>query len=154
MIRPGLSIYGFHPSKATEGLVDLRPARSVKAQVSYVKRIGMGDGVSYGLTWRAVAPTTVATLPLGYADGVHRAASNSMEVLIGGQRCRQVGRICMDQFVVEVPRGVEVSPGDEVVIVGTQGSETITTEELAGHAGTINYEISCAFGMRLPRIYL
>jgi len=153
MVRPGLSLYGFHPSPETAGRVDLRAARSVKAQVSYVKRIGMGEGVSYGLTWRAAAPTTVATLPLGYADGIHRAASNSMEVLIGGKRCHQIGRICMDQFVVEVPRGVEVSLGDEAVIVGTQGDETITTEEFAEHAGTINYEISCGFGMRLPRIY-
>ncbi len=153
MVRCGIAIYGLPPSSACEGVVDLRPAMRVAARVSLVKRIGMGEGVSYGLTWRAAAPTTIATLPLGYADGVHRVLSGSMEVLLGGVRCPQAGRVCMDQFMVEVPRGVEVSLGDEAVLVGTQAGETVTMEELAEKAGTINYEMACAFGMRLPRSY-
>jgi alanine racemase len=126
---------------------------SVKARVSFVKRIGLGEGVSYGLTWRAAAPTTIATLPLGYADGVHRLLSNRMEVLIGGRRCRQVGRVCMDQLMVEVPDGLDVRIGNEAVLVGEQGSERIVLDELAEAAGTINYELACGFALRMERRY-
>lgn len=153
MVRCGIAIYGLHPAPSTYGRIDLRPAMRVSARVTLVKRIGMGEGVSYGLTWRAAAPATIATLPLGYADGVHRVLSNRMEVLLGGMRCTQVGRVCMDQFMVEVPRSLEVSAGDEAVLVGTQGEHTITMDEVAEAAGTINYEMACAFGMRLPRSY-
>ncbi|MEI7813259.1 MAG: alanine racemase [Coriobacteriia bacterium] len=153
MVRCGLSIYGLYPSPATNDCVTLVPARSVKARVTLVKRVGMGESVSYGFTWTAAAPTVVATLPLGYADGVHRAASNEFAVLLGGKRCRQIGRVCMDQLMVEVPRGVEVSRGNEAVIVGEQGGEWIALEELAEAADTINYELTCAFGMRLERVY-
>lgn len=153
LVRCGIAIYGLHPAPATRGKIDLRPAMSVKARVSFVKRIGLGDGVSYGLTWHAAAPTTIATLPLGYADGVHRVLSNSMEVLIGGRRCRQVGRVCMDQLMVEVPAGLEVRPGDEAVLVGSQGAERITMDDLADAAGTINYELACGFALRLGRHY-
>ncbi len=153
MVRCGIAIYGLHPSPATYGEVDLEAAMSVRARTTLVKKIGMGEGVSYGLTWRAVAPTTVATLPLGYADGVHRVLSNAMSVLIGGVRCAQIGRVCMDQLMVELPRGVQVAEGDEAVLVGSQGAETITLDELAELAGTINYEMACAFGMRMSRVY-
>ena len=151
MVRCGIAIYGLHPSSATYGKVGLVPAMSVKARVSFVKRIGLGDGVSYGLTWHAAAPTTIATLPLGYADGVNRVLSNKMDVLIGGKRCHQVGRICMDQLMVEVPAGLPVAPGDEVVIVGEQGGERIMMDELAEKAGTINYESACGFSRRMER---
>lgn len=154
MVRCGIAIYGLHPDKSTYGKVDLVPAMSVKARISLVKRIAMGDGVSYGLTWRAAAPTTIATLPLGYADGVHRVLSNKMQVLVGGVRCQQVGRVCMDQLMLEVPRGVKAAYGDEVVLVGEQGTERVLMDEMADLAGTINYEIACAFGMRLPRTYI
>jgi alanine racemase len=125
----------------------------VKARVSRVARLSMGDGASYGFTWHASAPTSVATLPIGYADGVRRALSDSMRVLIGGRECRQVGRICMDQLMVEVPRGASVSVGDEAVLVGRQGSATISMDEQANAAGTINYEIACGYGLRLERRY-
>ena len=153
MVRCGLSIYGFYPSPAARERVTLTPARSVKARATLVKRIGIGESVSYGFTWTAIAPTTVATLPIGYADGIHRAASNEMSVLAGGKRCRQIGRVCMDQLMIEVPRGVELSRGDDVVLVGEQGAERIEVEELAEAAGTINYEMTCALGMRLERVY-
>lgn len=154
MVRCGIAIYGLHPAPSTYGKVDLRPAMSVKARATLVKRIGMGDGVSYGLTWQASAPTVIATLPLGYADGVHRVLSGTLEVLLGGERARQVGRICMDQLMVEVPRGRAAAYGDEFVLVGGQGSERILLDELAEKASTINYELACAFGMRLERVYL
>ncbi len=151
MVRCGIAIYGLQPSPATVGKVALEPAMSVKARVSFVKRVGLGDGVSYGFTWHAGGPTTIATLPLGYADGVHRVLSDRMGVLIGGRRCAQVGRICMDQFMVEVPAGVDVRVGDEATLVGIQGDERITLDELAELAGTINYEMACGFALRLER---
>jgi alanine racemase len=153
MVRCGIAIYGLHPAASTRGAVVLRPAMSVKARVLLAKRIGMGEGVSYGLTYRAAAPTVIATLPLGYADGVHRVLSNSMAALIGGERVAQVGRVCMDQLMVEVPPKIDVRAGDEAVIVGVQGDQQIEMDELADLAGTINYEMACAFGMRLPRVY-
>jgi alanine racemase len=153
MVRCGIAIYGLHPSRATEKVIGLAPAMSVKARATLVKRIGMGESVSYGFTWTASAPTVVATLPLGYADGVHRVLSNGMEVLLGSKRCRQIGRVCMDQLMIEVPREVSAKRGDEVVIVGTQGAESIRMENLAEKAGTINYELACAFGMRMERLY-
>ncbi len=153
MVRCGIAIYGLWPADAVRGRIDLRPAMSVKARSTLVKRIGIGEGVSYGLTWQAAAPSTIATLPLGYADGVHRVLSNSMKVLLSGVRAQQVGRVCMDQLMVEVPRGVAFERGDEVVLVGSQGREAISMEELASLAGTINYELACGFGQRLERVY-
>lgn len=154
MVRCGIAIYGLHPAPATHGAIELVPAMTVKARVSRVARIGMGEGVSYGLTWRATAPTTIATLPIGYADGVRRALSNETRVLIGGAECRQVGRVCMDQLMVEVPRGLEVAVGDEAVLVGRQGRLELTMEGQAEAAGTIDYEIAVGYGLRLERRYL
>jgi alanine racemase len=154
MVRCGIAVYGLHPSDSTKGRVELEPAMSVKAKVSQVKRVPMGEGVSYGLTWRASKPATVATLPLGYGDGVHRVLSNDMRVLLGGRECAQIGTICMDALMVEVPDGLDVSIGDEAAIVGIQGSAELTLDELATRAGTINYELACAFGMRLPRVHV
>lgn len=153
MVRCGIALYGLHPSKHTRGRVDLRPAMSVKARATLVKKVAIGEGVSYGLTFRAAAPTLVATLPLGYADGVHRTLSNRMQVLAAGKRLQQVGRVCMDQLMVEIPRGVDARRGDEFVLVGDQEGERILLDELAEFAGTINYEMACAFGMRLERVY-
>lgn len=154
MVRCGIALYGLHPSKHTRGRVDLRPAMSIKARPTLVKRVPLGEGVSYGLTYQAAASTTVATLPLGYADGVHRVLSGKMEALIGGRRAQQVGRVCMDQLMIEVPRGAELRRGDEVTLVGRQGDDVIELDELAETAGTINYEMACSFGMRLERVYL
>lgn len=151
MVRCGIAIYGLEASPDLRGRVPLRPAMSVHARVSFVKRIGLGDGVSYGLTWRASGPTTIATLPIGYADGLHRVLSNEMTVLIGGRRCRQVGRICMDQLMVEVPAGLDVRTGDEAVIVGRQGAESIEMHELSSLAATIDYELACGLALRMER---
>jgi alanine racemase len=153
MVRCGIAIYGLHPAVATAGKVDLEPAMSVKARVTRVRRIAMGDGVSYGFTYHASAPTTIATLPLGYADGVRRSLSNRAKVLIQGVECAQVGRVCMDQLMVEVPRGLEVAAGDEAVLVGRQGDAALTLDEQAEVLGTINYEVACGYGARLHRRY-
>ena len=154
MVRCGIALYGLHPCDATRDRIDLRPAMAIKTRVSQVRRVPMGEGVSYGLTWRAASPTTIATLPLGYADGVRRGLSGAMRILLGGVECRQVGRICMDQFMVEIPRGVDVGVGDEAVLVGSQGECTLTVDEQAEHLGTINYEVACGYGARLARVYL
>jgi alanine racemase len=154
MVRCGIAIYGLHPSDASVGRVDLRPAMSIKARVTQVRRIGLGEGVSYGFTYHAGAPATIATLPLGYADGVRRGLSNRAKVLIGGIACMQVGRVCMDQLMVEVPRGLAVAAGDEAVIVGRQGEAGIPLEAQADLLDTINYEIACGYGARLQRVYV
>ncbi|HEX9093076.1 MAG TPA: alanine racemase [Coriobacteriia bacterium] len=153
MVRCGIAIYGLAPAPSAAGKADLRPAMSVKARVTRVRRISMGEGVSYGFTYHASAPTTVATLPLGYADGVRRAMSNEMRVLIGGAACRQVGRVCMDQLMVEIPHGLSVEVGDEAVLVGAQGDSELTLDQQAEAASTINYEMACGYGARLERRY-
>jgi len=153
MVRCGIALYGLHPAPSTYDQIDLKPAMAIKARATLVKRIGMGEGVSYGLTWQAGSHAVIATLPLGYADGVHRVLSNKMPVAIQGQRVAQVGRVCMDQLMVEVPRGVEAVRGSEFVLVGESGSQRITLDELAELAGTINYELACSLGMRLERVY-
>lgn len=154
MVRCGIAVYGLHPDPSTHGRVHLEPAMAVKARVTRVARLAMGEGVSYGMTWHAGAPTTVATLPIGYADGIRRSLSNSMHVLIGGRPCRQVGRVAMDQLMVEVPRGLAVSVGDEAVVIGRQGDEALTLEGMADLAGTIDYEIACGLGARLAKVHL
>ena len=153
MVRCGIAIYGLHPAETTHGVVELEPAMSVKSRVTRVARLAMGEGVSYGFTWHAPAPVTIATLPIGYADGVRRSLSGSMHVLLGGRPCRQVGRICMDQLMVEVPRGLDVSVGDEAVLIGRQGGEALSMEQQAALSGTIGYEIACGYGARLGRVY-
>lgn len=154
MVRCGIALYGLHPARSTYRLVDLKAAMAIKAKATLVKQVGMGDGVSYGLTWHAGMRSRVATLPLGYADGIHRVLSNKMSVLVAGVRAEQVGRVCMDQLMVEVPPSAVADRGTEFVIVGCDGDECITIDELADLAGTINYELACSLGMRLERIYL
>lgn len=155
MVRVGIGLYGLHPSRDTEKLINLEPVMSIKTRATLVKPIGMGEGVSYGLTWHAFSRCSIATLPIGYADGLSRRLSNKMEFLTHGKRVHQVGRICMDQCMCEVPNGLNVSLGDEFVMVGKQGDECITLDELAQEVGTINYELACLFGsMRLEHVYV
>ncbi len=164
MVRLGVGMYGLHPSEATVGRIELTPAMSVRARATRVVRPQVGEGVGYGMTYRVARPSIqIATLPLGYADGLSRRLSNKMEVLYDGARWRQVGNICMDQCMVEVEpeiarlRGRDVRPieaGDEVTVVGRLGDDEITLDELADKLGTINYELACDFGMRLPKRYV
>ena len=164
MVRVGVGLYGLHPADTTRGRIDLRPAMSVHARATRVVHPRVGEGVGYGMTYRVARPSVqIATLPVGYADGLARRLSNNMDVLYQGRRWRQVGNICMDQCMVEVEpelalaTGQRVKPieaGDEVLIVGEQGSASITLDDLAAKLGTINYEVACAFGMRLPKVYV
>jgi alanine racemase len=147
-VRPGVALYGLHPAgdegdAASEGL---RPAMVLKSYVAGVRRLARGDGVSYGLTYTAEAPMFAATVPVGYAEGYRRALSGRAEALIRGLRRPLLGRVTMDACVFGVDEDVEV--GDEVVLLGGQGDERVTAEELGSRAGTINYEITTGINPR------
>ncbi|KUG55717.1 alanine racemase [Serinicoccus chungangensis] len=154
MVRPGLAVYGLSPVPELASAADLglRPAMGVSARVAVVKRIPAGQGVSYGHTYAPERATTVVDVPIGYADGVPRHASGTGPVQVAGRRFRVSGRVCMDQFVVDVG-DVAVATGDEVVLLG-DADEAPTAQEWADAAGTISYEIVSRFGPRLPRRYV
>ncbi len=153
MVRVGISIYGLHPSPATHGKISLIPALSWKAKIAYLKEVNRGEGISYGHTFYTEKKSLIATLPLGYADGFNRKLSNRAHVLVKGKRCRVVGTVCMDQFMVDVTDVNRVKEGDEVVIIGKQGEEEITATEVASWLETINYEVVCSISRRVPRVY-
>lgn len=154
MVRCGIAVYGLHPSVEVGQAIALRPAMSLKVRVARVRELPAGSSVSYGRKWIADRPTRVALVPFGYADGFRRCLSNVGSVLIRGQRAPVIGRVCMDQFVVNVERVPHVQQDDEVVIVGQQGDDEITADEVALAAGTINYEIVCGVSARVPRVYI
>jgi len=155
MVRLGISIYGFYPSNQVQkDRVNLRPALSLKAQVAYIKEVPKGTMISYGSTFTTPATTRIITIPLGYADGYSRLLSSRGEILVGGKRAPIVGRVCMDQCMADVGHISDVQIGDEIVLIGRQGDEEISGDELAEKIGTINYEIPCLISSRVPRIYL
>lgn len=148
MVRPGLLTYGLYPDREHFG-VELKSVMSVFSRVSAITRHKKGDAISYGGLWTAKRDTTLAVVPIGYADGYHRALSGKAEMLIHGQRCPQVGRICMDMCMVDVTDVENVQPGD----VATVFSPELSVDELAEKAGTISYELLCAMSPRVPRVY-
>jgi alanine racemase len=152
MVRTGISVYGLYPAQWMRERVRLRPAMRMVSRVSDVKRVPAGEGISYGLSYAPVSDATIATVPAGYADGVTRLLSNAGEVLIHGRRRRIAGRVTMDQFMVDCGRD-DIAAGDEVVLIGEQLQDTITADEIADRIGTINYEVVCAVGARVPRVY-
>jgi alanine racemase len=153
LVRCGIAMYGIAPAPALAGRLDLRPAMTLRAEVSMVKRVGVGEGISYGHHHRTSRECTVATVPIGYADGVRRQLSLAGgEVLLGGRRRRIVGTVTMDQLMVDCGDD-EVAVGDEVVLIGRQGDEWVTADEWAEALGTIAYEIVCGIGPRVPRMY-
>lgn len=154
LARPGLMIYGLYPQEALKKRIHLRQALNVHSTIIFIKKIAKGRGVSYGRTFISKKNMTVATIPIGYSNGYPRALSNKAYVLIGGQRCPVLGRVTMDQVVVDVSHVKNVRVGMRVVILGKQGKETISAEELAQKANTINYEVICNLGNLLPKIYL
>jgi alanine racemase len=150
MARPGIIIYGYEPSEYMSNHLDLKPVMSVHSHVTRVQTLYPGESVGYGATFTAEEEMHLATIPVGYADGWFRALSNKGVVLIHGKRCPILGRICMDQFMVRAPE--ETRPGDEVVLFGSQGDETLGADEQAGLAGTISYELLVRM-QRIPRVY-
>ncbi|HET9692602.1 MAG TPA: alanine racemase [Acidimicrobiales bacterium] len=157
MVRCGIALYGLAPSADGAGrgaAARLRPAMSLTARVSYVKQVEAGERLSYGLRYRLAERSTIATVPLGYADGVPRAlGATGGEVLVGGRRRPIAGTVTMDQILVDCGPGAEVATGDEVVLIGRQGDEVIDAWEWALRTGTIAYEVVCGVGGRVPRTY-
>jgi len=156
MVRPGIILYGLYPSNEVDKhKISLKPAMSLKANVIFVKDVEKGVCISYGRTFKTARPSKIATIPIGYADGYTRLLSNKGKVLINGEFAPIVGRICMDQCMIDVTDlKSEVKVGDEVVLFGRQGDKSIEVEEVADLIGTINYELVCIVGKRLPRVYL
>lgn len=154
LVRCGIALYGLVPSAQVGNPLGLRPALSLRARVSHVKRVAAGEALSYGLRYRLGAESQVATVPLGYADGVRRALSErGGEVLIRGRRRPIAGTVTMDQIVIDCGPDGDVEVDDEVVLLGRQGDDEIAAEEWAERLDTITYEIVCGFGARLPRMY-
>lgn len=154
MVRAGISLYGLWPSDEVDhGRIRLQPALSLKSRIVFLKDLPEGRTVSYGATWRAGRPSRIATVPLGYGDGYPRSLSNKGSVLVCGHRAPICGRICMDQFMVDVTDISEAAEGSIVTLVGRDGPDEITAEELGDLSGRFNYEFVCDLGKRIPRVY-
>lgn len=154
MVRSGISTYGLYPSdEVDKGKLFLEPAMEIKAAVSYVKELEAGIGISYNSTFVTKRKTRVATIPVGYGDGYPRALSSKGRVLIHGKSAPILGRVCMDQFMVDVTDIPDVKAGDVVTLVGREGDECITVEELSAIEQSFNYEFVCDVGKRIPRVY-
>ena len=155
IVRPGIILYGLYPSREVAGKIDLRPAMTLKANVIFVKDVDKDTYVSYGRTFRTDRKSRIATIPIGYADGYTRLMSNKGRMLVNGEYAPVIGRICMDQCMLDVTDlKHDVHVGDEVVIFGRQNGSCISVDEIADQVGTINYELVCIIGKRIPRVYL
>jgi alanine racemase len=152
-VRPGIVLYGLEPSSEWPPPFELRPALALKSLVCRVRDLPAGSAIGYGRTYITQVPTRVALVPVGYGDGYHRSLSNKGVILIRGQRAPLLGRVSMDQIVVDVSRVPGVGQDDEAVLIGVQGQERISAEEVAERAGTINYEVTTALLPRVVRVY-
>lgn len=155
MVRPGIAIYGLYPSDDVQKKkISLKPAMTLKARIIHLKQVPAGFKVSYGSTYETQKPTTIATVPVGYADGLNRLLSSCGQMLVHGQRVPIIGRVCMDLTMLDVGGIENVQIGDEVVVFGQQGNETLSVDEMASLLNTINYEIVSTITARVPRVYL
>jgi alanine racemase len=154
MVRAGISLYGLKPSPEVDlSRIDLRPALSLKARIIHLKTVPADTRISYGGTWTAPCATTIATIPVGYGDGYNRRLSNRGRMLVNGKRAPIVGRVCMDLTMLDVGHIDDVKVGDEAVLIGRQGEEEISADEIAELLGTINYEVVTALMARVERVY-
>ena len=154
LVRPGIALYGGLPSGDFTGRLQLTPVMSLKSRVAMLKQVTPGTSISYGRRFVAEAPTLIASVPVGYADGYPRALTNRGEVLVRGQRVRVAGTVCMDWIMLDVSQIPDVAVGDEVVLLGADAAgNRISAEEVAAWAGTIPYEIFCGISKRVPRVY-
>jgi alanine racemase len=154
MVRPGIMVYGFYPDPGTPRLIPLKPGLSFITRVSFLKKVPAGTSIGYGRTWIAPQDTWIATLPVGYADGFNRLFSNRGRVLINGHSYPVVGRVCMDQSMLDLGCETNVRVGDEVVLIGKSGAEEITCGEWAQILQTITYEVTCQISARVERIFV
>jgi alanine racemase len=154
LVRPGILLYGYAPSPGQAARLALCPALTLRTRVAALRAVPRGQGISYGHTFVAPRDVRVATIPVGYADGVRRSLSNRGEVLVRGRRAPILGRICMDMMLADVSAMPEAALGDEVVLIGRQGNEAITADDVAAAAGTISYEVLAGIGPRIPRVYV
>ncbi|MCI6715190.1 MAG: alanine racemase [Lachnospiraceae bacterium] len=155
VVRAGITLYGLWPSdEVSRDIVPLKPALTLKSHIVYIKEVDEGVAISYGGTYVTPKKMRVATIPVGYGDGYPRGLSNKGHVLIRGKKAPILGRVCMDQFMVSVEDIPDAQEGDEVTLIGTDGAEQITMEELGGLSGRFNYELACDLGKRIPRVYM
>ena len=155
MVRPGIILYGYYPSnEVNKSKIFLKPAITLKAKISNLKTVSENTGISYGHIYSTLKESKIATIPIGYADGYSRLLSEKASVYINGKRVSIVGRICMDQMMIDVTDIEDVSIGDEVVLFGVGSDDYPTVDEVASLLGTINYELICMIGRRIPRVYL
>ncbi len=152
-VRPGIALYGAYPGAGFENVLDLQPVFSLTTEIFHLKHVPAGTPISYGGTYLTQRPSVIATLPMGYADGLNRQLSNRGHVLVRGQRAPIVGTVCMDMTMVDVTDIPGVTIGDEVVFIGRQGGDRITAEEVAEICGTISYEVFCHINQRVSRVY-
>lgn len=153
MVRPGIILYGYVPSGARWDGPAFQPILTLRTRITNLKRVPAGTPISYGRTFSTTRDSLIAVLPIGYADGYPRALSNRGQILVRGQRAPIVGRVCMDMTMADVTDIDGVALGDEAILIGRQGAETITADEIAGWLNTISYEVLCGIGRRVPRIY-
>ena len=155
LVRAGITLYGLHPSEEVHlERMDMQPVLSLKSQVAHVKTLPAGYGISYGSTYVTKDERRIATIPVGYGDGYARSLSNKGDVLIRGRRAPICGRVCMDQFMVDVTEIPDAEEGDLVTLIGKDKEEQITMEELGELSGRFNYELACDLGSRIPRVYM
>jgi alanine racemase len=153
LVRPGIMLYGSYPAPTFQSLIPLKPVMTLKTHIHFLKSVPPGTRISYGGIFKAERKSLIATLPIGYADGYSHHLSNLGEVLIHGKRAPVAGKVCMDFIMVDVTHIPRVAVGDEVVLMGRQGKERITPEEIAEKIDSISYEVLCSIGKRVPRIY-
>jgi alanine racemase len=153
LVRPGLMLYGLYPKDSLKLNVHLKPAMSVYSRIIFIKEVQKGRSISYNRTFIAKKNMRIATVPIGYNDGYFITLSNKCHILVGGKRCPVIGRVTMDQILVDVSSVKNVMLGEKVTILGREGKQFMTADELARDANTINYEIVCSLGNRLPRVF-
>lgn len=153
-VRPGIILYGLYPSNdVIKKNLPLKPVMSLKSRITYIKQVDKDTSISYGRTYRTDCRKTIATIPAGYADGYNRLLSNKGRIIVNGKSAPIVGRVCMDQFMADIS-GIKADEWDEAVLMGRQGDEEITADEIADTIGTINYEVVCMINKRVPRVYI
>lgn len=155
LFRIGIALYGYYPSQEVpKEIVHLRPAMELKTEIAYIKKIPVGTAVGYGGTFVANRETVVATVPIGYGDGYPRSLSNRGSMLIHGRRAHIIGRVCMDQTMLDITDIPDVREGEVVTVIGTDAGAVISAEEVSALAGSFNYELLCSLGKRIPRVYM